>query len=56
VSCVRKVNQALASLPWVEKHSVNFAGKSATISVNGKYDEAATIKAIKKAGFGASTL
>jgi copper chaperone CopZ len=56
VSCVGKVKQALASLPWVEKHSVNFGKKTATISVNKDFNAEATIKAIKKAGFGASIL
>jgi hypothetical protein len=33
---------------------VDFASKSATIVVNEKYDEAATLRALADAGFGAS--
>ena len=53
---MRKAKKALASLPWVEGHSVNFSDKTATITVNEKYDEKETIKALKGVGFGATIL
>lgn len=50
------MNQALAALPWVGEHSVDFAAKSATIVVNDEYDQAATLKAVTDLGFGAKIL
>ena len=49
-----RVNKALASLPWVEKHSVNFEESSATILVKGDWDKSSTLKAITDLGFSAS--
>ena len=54
MSCAGRVNTALASLPWVEKHEVDFGRKEAHITVNGKFDKAATLKAITDLGFGAT--
>ena len=52
-SCAKRVNNALASLPWVEEHNVDFPNKVANITVNGDWNETATIKAITDLGFGA---
>ena len=54
MSCAGRVNTALASLPWVEKHEVDFGKKEAHITVNEKFDKAATLKAVTDLGFGAS--
>ena len=54
MSCAGRVNKALASLPWVEKHEVDFGKKEAHITVNEKFDKAATLKAVTDLGFGAS--
>ena len=52
-----KVNSALAALPWVEEHSVDFQNKMATIVVTSSdYDQAATVQAVKDLGFGVSVL
>lgn len=47
------MGKALAALPWVVKHQVDFAAKTATIQVDEKYDPTATLKAITDLGFGA---
>jgi hypothetical protein len=53
---VGRINKALASLPWVEKHSVDFANKRASIVVNEKYDPEVTLQVISSLGFGATIL
>ena len=54
MNCAARVERALASLPWVEKHEVDFGKKEAHITVNEKFDKAATLKAVTDLGFGAT--
>ena len=52
-----RINSALAALPWVEEHSVDFKNKMATVVVKSDtYDEAATIAAIQALDFGVTVL
>ena len=38
----------------MEKHEVDFGKKEAHITVNGKFDKVATLKAVTDLGFGAT--
>lgn len=50
------MNDALASLPWVEDVKVDFDSKTAVIAVkSADYDAQATVAAVEELGFHAST-
>jgi copper chaperone CopZ len=49
------VQKALQTLPWVRKVDVDFAKKHVVTTVEvEKYEEEALVKALEKAGFGAT--
>jgi Cd2+/Zn2+-exporting ATPase len=52
-SCARAVEKALCTVPGVEKASVNFVSKTASISAQDSAAESALIEAVKRAGYSA---
>ena len=47
------VRQALTPLPWVRQVQVNFDNKQAVVTAEAdRYDEAALLKVLEKAGYG----
>ena len=51
------MREALGSLPWVRKATVDYGKKQATLTVEeGRYDPREAFAALKKAGFGGEAL
>lgn len=53
-NCVQHVQQALASVPGVQKAEVNLAQKQAVVQSEGPLDLNAAVKAVEEEGYQAS--